>query len=901
MQGGKQMPYRISRLLFIALIIIILFSLSKIIGLYVDWLFFHEVGYEIMFTKVISAKVLTGFAFGAIFSLFVAGNVFLASSTKIPAIDIMFMGQTRIPIDLRKFQKLFKLFGSGIAIFGGILVALWGSTLWAVILAFFNKMNAGKVDPIFNNEISYYMFSLPFFEILNGFSGLTIFLTILIIAGSYAARGGMLFVGNRISLAKGAKKHLAVLIFLFFLKLAFGFYLHRFDLLYSSHPVLTGASYADIYGRLIALRLLVPLTVAGGIVFCYALLKEKWQGMAYPVIGILSVYILGVAIYPNILQSFKVAPSEQAMEEPYIKNHITMTKYGYNLENVQVIPFDVSFDLTNKDLEKNNPTIRNIRLWDETPLLRTYSQLQQIRTYYRFSDIDTDRYIINGEYRQVMLSPRELSYNDLPSKSWINEKFVFTHGNGVVMGPVSRVTREGLPEFYIKDIPPTSSSSLQVTNPELYYGELTSDYVVVNTRMPEFNYPTAEGNVYTSYKGSGGILLDSIWRKLLFAAHFKTVKITLSSEITQESKILYNRNVVSRIQKIAPFLMLDSDPYVVAAKDGKLYWIIDGYTTSDRLPYSKHLKNWVNYMRNSVKAVVDAYNGQVTFYVSDPDDVVIKVYSSIFSGVFKPMNEMEDNLRKHVRYPRDFFRIQTTMYATYHMTDPKVFYNREDLWEVPVHNDKSMDGNYLIIKLPRETKEEFVILVPYTPAKRDNLAAWFAARCDNEHYGKLIVFTFPRDRLIFGPKQIDARIDQDAFISQQISLWSQRGSSVIRGRLMIIPIENSLLYIQPLFLAAEDKGSLPELRRVIVAYENNVIMEETLEQALNAIFGGRRTAPTSSSAISTSTHRLSIQDIAKEAEQVFEHAKSLQKQGDWAGYGESLKKLEQLLKQMAGK
>jgi hypothetical protein len=621
---------------------------------------------------------------------------------------------------------------------------------------------------------------------------------------------------------------------------------------------------------------------------------------AYPLIGLITIYIFGFAIYPSLLQNFKVAPNELAMEGPFIKHHNAFTKYGYNLENVRVTPFDVSFNLTAKDLVNNDPTIKNIRLWDEAPLLKTYSQLQQIRTYYRFSGIDTDRYTIGGAYRQVMLAPRELSYNDLPSKSWINEKFVFTHGNGLVMGPVSKISKEGLPEFIIKDIPPASSSNIRISTPEIYFGELTSDYVIVKSKIPEFSYPTAEGNIYTSYKGSGGVHLDTIWKKSLFAFYFKTSKIVFSSEITDESRIIYNRNVVERVNKVAPFLVLDSDPYIVVTDDGKLYWILDAYTTSYRLPYSKQLKNWVNYMRNSVKVIVDAYNGRISFFVSDPEDVIMKVYASIFPDTFKPINEMPADLRKHVRYPRDFFRIQTSMFATYHMSDTKVFYNKEDLWEVPVHNDKAMDANFLIMKLPEEKKEEFVILVPYTPAKRDNLAAWFAARCDDQNYGKLIVFTFPRDRLVFGPRQIDARIDQNSYISQQLSLWNQRGSTVIRGKLLIIPIEKSLLYIQPLFLAAEDKGGLPELRRVIVAYENDVVMEENLEQALTALFGGRKTAITPAS-VTTSAQKMSIQDLAKEAEQVFEKAKALQKQGDWAGYGEQLKKLEQILKQMAGK
>ena len=894
------MMYRMSRLLLVAFLVVILFSLSKTIGIYVDWLLFREVGYEAMFTKVLTAEVFTGLAFAVVFCLFVAANVLFASMVNVPAIDIVFMGQAKLPIEPGKFGRIFKLVGTLIALIGGAISGFWGSSLWPAALAFLNSVNTGRVDPIFQNDISFYLFKLPMYEALNGFAGFLIFFTILLVAVGYTMRGGLIFIGNGLSFVKRAKEHLVFLVFLFFVKLSLGFYLDRFQLLYTPHSILTGAGYTDVHARLIVLGILIPLTVIGGIVVCYALLKERLKIAAYPVIGLIAVYILGVAIYPGLLQNFKVAPNEQAMEEPFIKHHIASTKYGYNLDNVQMIPFDVSFNLTSKDLAKNDPTIKNIRLWDEAPLLKTYSQLQQIRTYYRFSGIDTDRYTISGEYRQVMLAPRELSYNDLPSKSWINEKFVFTHGNGVVMGPVSKISKEGLPEFFIKDIPPSSSSNVKITTPEIYFGELTSDYVIVNTKIPEFSYPTAEGNTYTSYKGSGGVRLDSLWKKALFASHFKTAKIILSSEITGESKILYNRNVVERVHKIAPFLILDSDPYVVVSDEGKLYWIIDAYTTSDRLPYSKQLKNWVNYMRNPVKVLVDAYNGRINFYISDPDDVIIKVYSSIFPGTFKPINEMPGDLKKHVRYPRDLFRIQTAMYATYHMNDPKVFYNKEDLWEVPVHNDKAMDANYLIIKLPEEKKEEFVILVPYTPAKRDNLAAWFAARCDEQNYGKLLVFTFPRDRLVFGPRQIDARIDQNSYISQQLSLWNQRGSSVIRGKLLIIPIEKSLLYIQPLFLAAEDKGGLPELRRVIVAYENDVVMEENLEQALMALFGGRKaTAPPAGAPIVT--QKVSIQDLAKEAEQVFERAKTLQKQGDWAGYGESLKKLEQILRQMTGK
>jgi uncharacterized membrane protein (UPF0182 family) len=897
------MKSRVGRFLLLAILIVLFFTSSKTIGMYVDWLFFSETGYEAMFTKVLSAEVLTGLVFGLIFCLFAGGNALFGSMVKVPAIDILFMGHVRVPFDPARFGRIFRFFGIAFALLGGAISAFWGSSLWPVVLSALHAVKTGKLDPIFGNDLGFYLFTLPLYQALNGYAAILIFLTTVLVAVGYAMRGGFLMLGSRVTFVKQAKVHLAFLVFLFFVRLAFGFYLDRFDTLYSPHTVITGAGYADVHAKLMALGALTPLTVIAGLVLVYALLKERLKLALYPVAGLVLVYIVGVAVYPSVLQSVKVAPNEQAMEEPFIKHHIALTKYGYNLEKVQMVPFDVSFNLTSKEIAKNDATIKNIRLWDEAPLLKTYSQLQQIRTYYRFGGIDTDRYLVNGEYRQVMLSARELSYNDLPSKSWINEKFVFTHGNGLVMGPASRISKEGLPEFIIKDIPPASTSNVKITTPEIYFGEMTSDYVIVNTKIPEFSYPTAEGNIYTTYKGSGGVRLNSLWRKALFSFHFGTPKIILSSEIAPESRIIYNRNVLQRVNTVAPFLVLDSNPYPVVADDGRIYWIVDGYTASDRLPYSKQLKNWVNYMRNSVKVVVDAYNGTTRFYVSDPEDVIIKVYNKIFPGAFRPVSEMPADLRRHIRYPRDLFKVQTAMYATYHMNDPKVFYNKEDLWEVPVHNEKSMEANYLIMKLPEEKREEFVLLVPYTPAKRDNLAAWFAARCDDRDYGKLLVFTFPRDRLVFGPRQVDARIDQDSFISQQLTLWGQRGSTVIRGKLLIIPVEKSLLYIQPIFLAAEDKGGLPELRRVVVAYENDVVMEENLEQALAVLFGKRKALPAAMEAgkPAAQPQKATIQDLAKEAAQAFDRAKASQRQGDWAAYGEQLKKLEQVLKQMTGK
>jgi len=455
----------------------------------------------------------------------------------------------------------------------------------------------------------------------------------------------------------------------------------------------------------------------------------------------------------------------------------------------------------------------------------------------------------------------------------------------------------------VKDIPAVSLADIKVTRPEIYYGELSNEYVVVKTKVPEFSYPTATGNINTTYAGKGGVALDSLGKKALFAAKFRTEKILLSSDISSESRIIYNRNIGERVRTIAPFLSFDIDPYMVIDDQGRLKWMVDAYTFSNRLPYSRPVKGGMNYIRNSVKAVVDAYDGTVAFYVSDPQDVMIKVYSRIYPGLFQPISAMPQDLRKHVRYPHQYLQVQAALYASYHMTDPKVFYNKENLWQVPALGDKPMEPYYTIMKLPGEQVEEYILLLPFTPSKRDNLAAWLTARCDGENYGKIRAYTFPRDRLIYGPKQIDARINQDSFISQQLTLWSQRGSEVIRGSLLVIPIEKSLLYVQPLFLAA-DKAGLPELKRVIVAFGDVVVMEENLELALQRLFGARKAVAAAAAAAATPPGAPAgaaqpPSALAKEAMGIYERAVTLQRQGDWSGYGEELRKLEQVLRRMA--
>ena len=873
---------------------------SSLLYYYADWLFFVETGFTSVFMTTLTARIGAGLFFGVLMLFFALANLFAANRFPIPPVGVFIPGAGyRIGRD--ETARLAKPLAILIAVVLALLAGNWGTVQWEDVLLFMNRVTVGTLDPIKGKDIGFYLFSLPFLEMLVAFAGFALPVIMVMVALQYWLRGAITLTVQGLGVDPWARRHLAVLVGICSLTVAAGFYLDGFRLLLSGSGTFHGAGYADVHARLPTYGILAFLTPLAGGVLAAGIWRGVWRTVLIPVVFLFVAYGGGIVLYPSLLQKFKVAPNELDLEMPYIKNAITFTRLGYDLDKIETIPFDVDLKLTAADIANNEATIKNIRLWDHAPLLKTYSQLQQIRTYYKFFDVDNDRYLVNGRYTQVMLSPRELSYADLPSRNWINERLIFTHGNGITMGPVSRVSKEGLPEFFVKDIPPVSLADIRVKRPEIYFGELSNEYVVVKTKVPEFGYPTATGNINTTYAGKGGVPLDSPLRKALFAARFGTEKILLSSDITSGSRIIFNRTINERVRAVAPFLRFDGDPYMVVTANGELKWIIDAYTVSDRLPYSKPLKGGLNYMRNSVKAVVDAYDGSLDFYISDPNDVLLKVYSRIFPRLFKPLSAMPADLAEHVRYPQQFLQIQAAMFASYHMTDPKVFYNKENLWQVPVLGDKPMEPYYTIMKLPGEKKEEYILLLPFTPSRRDNLAAWLIARCDAPNYGKIRAYTFPRDRLIFGPKQIDARINQDSFISQQLTLWNQRGSEVIRGSMLMIPIEKSLLYVQPLYLAA-DKDALPELKRVIVAYGDEVVMEENLELALQRLFGGRKAAPAgvpSPAAAASPDMAASPSALAKEAMGIYEKAITLQRQGDWAGYGDELKKLGEVLKRMA--
>jgi uncharacterized protein len=631
-------------------------------------------------------------------------------------------------------------------------------------------------------------------------------------------------------------------------------------------------------------------------------------------LGLYLLVLVAGWLYPAIVQRFSVGPNELVKETPYIIHNIAATRKAFGLDQVEERELPGETALTAQDIQENQRTINNIRLWDQQPLLDTFSQIQEIRTYYDFQSVDNDRYRINGELQQVMLSARELASASLPNRSWINEQLTFTHGFGLTLGPVNQVTPEGLPVLFVKDIPPVSSApALKVERPEIYFGELSNDRVYVKTKAKEFNYPAGEENVFASFAGEGGVAIGSTWRQLLFAARFGDLKLLLSNDLTPESRVLYHRNIRERLGQLAPFLNFDSDPYLVIS-EGRLFWIADAYTVSDRYPYSQPVSG-INYIRNSVKAIVDAYHGHVRLYIADERDPLIQTWARIFPGILKPLSGMPADLRAHLRYPEDIFKIQTAVYSTYHMDQPQVFYNKEDQWSVVSMAEKQgkaesqvLEPYYTIMRLPSERTEEFMLLLPFTPKRKDNLAAWMVARADGEHYGRLLVYRFPKQKLIYGPKQIVARINQDPEISRQLSLWNQRGSQVILGTLLVIPIKESLIYVQPLYLRA-DTGKIPELKRVIVAVENRIAMEPTLEASLARIFGNAPSAAADLAQTLQQTSRVGetpaaqpaadAQSLAVQGRQHYDRALQALRESDWTRYGEEIKQLGAVLEQMS--
>ena len=823
--------------LFIFAAVVFLGSMfaDKILSFYIDWLWFGSHGITSVLWTVLISQFGLGFLIGILFFAATYG-VLMRVFKKTSHLPILLSDQVRREVPLLDIMaENLKLLIVAAPLVLAVMTGLVMAQQWEIVLQYLNASSFGQVDPIFGKDVSFYIFTLPFWLMIKSLIWETMIVITIGVGLIYFFKRFVYVSPTGVVLLPEARRTLSGLAGCFFILLASEFYLQRYELLTKGNTLIAGIGFSDDYGSIPILYILMLVSFIGAVVSFFGLIRPGMKKILISVVALVVVYFVG-NVYPKILQKFVVAPNELIKEEPYIERTIAGTLNAFGLSETKAHGLSGSESLTAESIRENGPTIENIRLWDQEPLLDTLGQIQEIRTYYQFESVDNDRYYINGKYRQTLLSPRELKSSNLPNRTWINEHLTFTHGYGVSLSPVNQVTPEGLPVLFIKDIPPQSNVDLKVEQPEMYFGELANDHVFVNTGTKEFDYPEGEKNVYKNYAGKGGFPVGSFLNKLVLAARFKTLKILFSDDIEIESRVLMYRNITERVQKVAPFLRLDNDPYLVIS-EGRLIWLYDAYTVSNRYPYSQQIPRFGNYVRNSVKISIDAYDGSMNFYISDQSDPIIKTYQNIFPELFQDLSEMSEDLRSHIRYPSDLFSIQTFIYATYHMERPQVFYNKEDQWEIPEIDGRVMQPYYTIMKLPGEEKEEYILMVPFTPRGKSNLSAWMVARSDGENYGKLDVYKFPKQKLIYGPSQIVARINQDAEISRQISLWDQRGSSVIQGTLLVIPIEESLVYVRPLYLKA-DAGKIPELKRVIVGYEDNIAMERTLDEALMKIFPG---------------------------------------------------------------
>ena len=711
---------------------------------------------------------------------------------------------------------------------------------WDVYLRFRYGGSFGIADPLFGVDVGFYVFRLPFYQLLQTSLMLLTTLTIIWVGCLHGYLRVYSKSAARLKRADStAVSHISVLLLILVADWTVGLILDHYELVYSTLGVVYGAGFTADHVTRIALWVLVAVSLAACVLLAINIYRRRARALLIGTGAYIAAYVIGVMLLPGLVQKFIVQPSELAFETPYLNKYIASTRAGYDLGSVQETSYPAMSDLTNAVIARNQDTIENIRLWDERPLLQMYQQTQAIRLYYEFHNVGVDRYHLPDGYHQVMLATRELS-SELPAaaQTWVNEYLEFTHGYGLVMNDVSKTIGGGFPNYLLENVPTTSTVGLQIKQPAIYYGQAMPGYRIVATGTKEFDYPHGNNNVYTSYSGTGGVPLDSLWRKLLFAWTQGDINILLTTYIKPDSRIQIWRDVQERVGRIAPFLNLDHDPYPVLSA-GKLYWIQDAYTTSPQFPYSNpHQAGFgaeLNYIRNSVKVVVSMYDGSVRFYVMDPKDPILAAYRRAFPGVFRNLDQLSPDLKAHLRYPEDLFAVQADEYKTFHMTDPQVFYNREDLWVAPnetyAGEQEPMDPYYILMKLPGSNTLEYLLMTPFTPQGRDNMISWMAARCDFPDYGKRLFFELPKEKLVYGPEQIEAMIDQNPTISQQLTLWNQNGSHVIRGKLIVTPIENSFLYIVPIYLQAEGEN-FPQLKRVIAVTGDHVVMEPTLDEAM---------------------------------------------------------------------
>lgn len=893
-----------SRIAILIGTVVVLFGLPFLTWLatvYTDYLWYVELGQS----SVFFVRIVSSLAIGAIFAVVVFGLLFanariargMAPRTMPATMGNMPPQLEEAILEIRAklgpiLDKVI-LWGSlGVALLVGVRM----SAYWVPIRLALAAVPFGIKDPQFGRDAGFFVFTLPALRIVSDWlTGILVFTTVVTL-GVHLLDGAIRPWERLRGFAPHVKAHLSVLLGLIVLSKAFGYWLDMWYLDFSPRGQVTGASYTDVHAQLPALRILVIIAIVVGVLL---MVNIRFQGWRLPIIGLgiwLAASVLVGTVYPAIVQQFVVKPNEVALEAPYIKRNIKYTRLGYGLEAVVGRPFPATEDLAAKDIITNRSTLQNVRLWNPTIVKQCYSQLQSLRPYYDFRDVDIDRYVVEGKRRQVLVSARELNTEKLAdqAKTWVNEHLVYTHGFGLVMSPVNEATTQGMPDFIIKNVPPEAAEpALDVKQPRVYFGEDTTDYVVVNTGIKEFDYPKGDRNAETVYKADSGVEVGGIGRRLAWALRLATAQILFSQYVQPESRVLLARDLTTRMDRLAPWLTLDADPYP-ALVDGKIVWIADGYTTSEYFPYSERLGNGLNYVRNSVKVTIDAYDGTVKLYAFDSKDPILKAWRGVFPSLFTDADAIPDGVREHFRFPQGLFSTQAEIYRSYHMTDPRVFYNKEDSWDIPaVGTAGQMEPFYVLMQLPGESREDFQMVLPFTPRGKSNMIGWMAAKSDPIDYGKRTVYQFPKQRLVLGPQQISARINQDAKISPQLSLWNQRGSQAIFGDMLVIPIEDSIVYVQPLYLQAET-NAIPELTRIVVVYADKVEMEATLEAALLQIFGAEEpSTPATGTPIPSAT--------ASKARQLFEDAIAAQRKGDWAGYGRAIEELGTVLEQLSSR
>lgn len=887
--------------LLVALGLLLVFF-QEVLDFSVDWLWFESHGYFSVYVITLGAQALAAVLGSVLFFTLALINLSIAQrcSPTSPRLDWpIFDLPPAARESVAKVLRISLWLGLGLFTY---LAGKLAAQEWQTILMFWKGQPVGIQEPLFQQDMAFYLFSLPFYRKLIGglaLAGLAILLLTLI---KYVQNGAVLFrpESRRVHLTPGSQRHLLILVGVMLLLFIWLFWLNRYQVLYQDHGVFFGAGYAEDKGVLTVYPVVTLLAlVTVGLIFA-----NLWRSYARLTLASLIstgiVAVLGLNIYPMLLQQFLVKPNELAKETPYIQHNIKYTRLAYGLDRIQEIRYPAQESLTAADLQAHQGTIVNIKIWDKRPILNTYKQLQEIRPYYEFPLVAMDRYRVDGQLRQVMLSPRELATTKLPTeaRTWVNERLKFTHGYGACLSPVNRITEGGLPEFWLKDLPPIGKAEFQLARPEIYFGILTREYVLVNTRAEEFDYPAGDENRYNYYQGTGGVQLDSFAKRLLMAIKFRDLKIILSGYLSPQTRILFRRSVTEIARTLAPFLVFESQPYPVIC-EGRLYWFLDAYTATFRYPYATPFTNSqgsFNYLRNSVKVVIDAYNGQTTYYLMDSQEPLAAAWSRIYPSLFRPFAEMPECLKPHIRYPLGLFQVQAAIFRTYHMQDPQVFYNREDQWDFPseVYEDQeqALDPYYMVMRLPQADREEFLLLMPYTPINKKNMVSWLAARCDLPDYGQMLIYTFPKDKLIYGPMQIEARINQHPEVSRLMTLWGQRGSRVLRGDLLAIPIKDSILYVEPLYLVAT-QSQIPELKKVVVVNGPRLALADTLEAAVKkAVADVPVAAPPPQPSLTLGN--LSVQALSH-----LRQAQDYLKTGNWTGFGQEMQRLQSLLEELA--